>query len=381
MDYKSKYEEQLSKYDALKKQYLDMTSSSEYEQIIVSMPFELLSAKHTYEILELFKNLTTKPKIKFTSVEEAEVLYNSLKTFPQKSKELLDCASYIVTLDSLVKEINDFVKESPYLTESLMIEEKQYLSDIAKDCLENIPEGQKLITMDFRYNYIESCLYCLSKEDLARLVSENMIKSSDLDHISLSGNEQYEENLKYLCFLTNHKKIIEKSFELRLKGVKFENEDGSSRQSILKDMKTAKKEGKEIKLETKKYVYTPPVGLPEPAVGIYWEGKCIGNLPAPVSKEIEENFINSQLSAEFKDIVGGSDTTYYGCEITLNVIASKLNREMIENNITELENKKKEIENIDSEDKNKKLTDLENLLKTKKKELEKLTSYEKEEIS
>ncbi len=340
MDYNDKFDAQKRKYDELKQKYEELVLSDTYQRIVTSMPFELLAAKQTMETLELFTKLQTKPKIIFHSVEEAEVLYNNLKNFTVNSKSLLDCAAYIESVDSLIKEINELVDDSPYLSESLKIDNDVYLSGIAKDCLRNLPNGAKLITCDFKYNYIESCLYSLDKDDLQRLVEKKMIKSKEINHISLTGSEKYEDNLKYLCFLTDHKILTEVSFSTKLKGVKFNNEDGTPRQQILKELDTAVKNGEKPKIILKKYVYHPPVGAAEPAVGVYWNDKCLGNLPAPIARDIEDKYVNSELLAEFNQVVGGGELTY-GLEITVNVIASEINKSMLE---TKLENLKKQLE-------------------------------------
>ena len=373
MDYKTKHDEILSRYEEMKSEYVALTETPEYQKIISVMPFSLLSAKHTYETLELFNNLTVKPKIRFKSVEEAEVLYRNLSYYAKNIQELLDCSAYIVNIDELAKKINDFVDESPYLPSNLKIEEKGYLSDIAKDCLTNLPEYRKLVTFEFRYNFIESCLYSLSSNDLALLVKEKMINTKDIDNISLTGNEKYEENLRHLCLLTNHKKIVERKEDVRLKGVTYNNEDGKSRQAILAKIRADKESGKEIKLVPVKHIYTPPLGNPEPAVSIYYENELIGTLPLATAQEIEESYINSQISVELKEIKGSD---LLGCEVTVSIIAPKLNREFLETTIADLEKQYEEV----SKDPNKKkdIEEIGALLKLKKDEYEKLVACEKD---
>lgn len=323
MKYSEALQSYMDEYNSLKAQYDEMVQSSKYQEAVGTLPFELLSAKQVCETMSLFANLDTKPKILFSSVEEAEVLYSNIRDFKKKLDELLDAASYITEVDTLTDKINHLIDNAPYLPRNLKLCNNKYLAQIAADCLQELPKYPKLASYEFLYNFVESCLYSFNKEQLQTLVSKQIIKDNTIDKIALNGTEKYEENLQYLCFLTGHKEIITDSFLLKLKGVKFKNDDGTERQEILKEMKQAVLKGENINLRVEKYVYQPDIGKAEPAVRVLWNDKCIGLLPAPVAAEIEEKHENSQLKAEFQSIGGGGDVLY-GCEIKLNLVAPKL---------------------------------------------------------
>lgn len=147
----------------------------------------------------------------FSSVEEAEVLYGNIRNFKKKMDELLDAASYIMEVDTLTDKINVLVDNAPYLPGNLKLYNNKYLSQIAADCLQELPNYPKLASYEFLYNFVESCLYSFNKEQLQALVSKKIIKGITIDKIALNGTEKYEENLQYLCFLTGHKEIVTNS--------------------------------------------------------------------------------------------------------------------------------------------------------------------------
>lgn len=340
--YQDRANDVLNEYNELKRQYEEKISTDRYQYISSFMPFELLSVKQTLETLDLFSKFEKKPKIVFKTVEEAEVLYDNLKNVTTNADALLDSAAFIENVDNLANKINALVDSSVYLSDSLKVSNTPLLT-IARECLVNLPKRQDLLTFDFRYNFVESCLYCLNKDDIQRLVSKKMITGKDIDHISLSENKQYEENLQYLCMLTDHKDIIKKTYETRLKGVMFQNPDGTQRQDILKELQMAVNNKEPINLTVRRYTYTPPQGQPEPAIGIDWKGKCIGNLPLVTTQEIVEKYDNCRFRAEFEQVIGGGDKNF-GCVIKFHALASKVNRPNLIKQLNDLEAKLPEIE-------------------------------------
>lgn len=211
MKYSEALQSYMDEYNALKAQYDEMVQSSKYQEAVGMLPFELLSAKQVCETMSLFATLDTKPKIIFSSVEEAEVLYDNIRNFKKKLDELLVAASYIMEVDTLTDKINVLVDNAPYLPGNLKLCNNKYLSQIAADCLQELPNYPKLASSEFLYNFVESCLYSFNKEQLQALVSKKIIKGITIDKISLNGTEKYEENLQYLCFLTGHKEIVTNS--------------------------------------------------------------------------------------------------------------------------------------------------------------------------
>ncbi len=330
MNYTEALQEQTKKYTQLKSEYDEMISSDRYARLASSIPFELLAAKQTCETLEVFDHLKAKPRLHFSNVEEAEVLSRNISRFVRASKNILDDAAFLNNVASIAEQINALVVSSPYLSKSLCVFHDKQLSKLAYECLELIPKFPQYATFDFRYNFVESCLYCLSDQDLDHLVSRNIIKARDTEHLSRIENPtspeeiKYEKNLAHLCMILNRPVPYVETMKVRLKGVTFKNEDGSDRQEVLKEIAEAKKSGKEIKLETEEYVYSNPEKNiePQPAIRILWNKKCAGNLAADLVKSIKEDYINPTLTVDYGTVIGGSDLAY-GMEIKLHIHASE----------------------------------------------------------
>lgn len=324
------YEEQLKKvldeYNILNTKYQELTASDTYHKILSTMPFEFLDASQLYGKLELFSRLDVKPKMKFDTLDEAIVFYQSLLNCKANIKPLLEQASYIAEVGALASQINDLAMSSPYLGPNYIVIPNEEVIGIAEKCLSQLPNYPNVMTKTFRWNYIESVIRCLDIEDLAKMCEQKIIKAGDLDHISLIETEnQYKEKLLFLCDLLQHPHPVIQSYELKLKGVTFPNEDGSSRQENLNLLRIYAEQNptEEIVLTAENYTYTPEIGNPEPAIKIAWNGKVIGNVARDVATEIVERFKNPQFTSTLKSVTGGGEVTS-GCIIHLNVLATEL---------------------------------------------------------
>ncbi len=101
----------------------------------------------------------------------------------------------------------------------------------------------------------------------------------------------------------------------RVAGVTYDNDDGSSRQEIISQIKKDKEyNSTENKLDFKEYSYEG-----KPALAVFIDGKQVGNVPANrvdfLLEEIEKDHL---VSAEL-EFLGGGDLSY-GIKITLGII-------------------------------------------------------------
>lgn len=324
MSYQEYYNASMEEYSSMLEKYNAAVSSQRYCDILSSMPFEFLNATHLCEKLSLYEKLENKPRMFFNSFEEAKVFYKNLTSFKSKMSKLLEDATYVTETERLAKEINEFVLNNPYLGRALCVEYNNEIANIAERCLVEIPTYPSLLTKKFRWSFIESSILSLPIEDVKALAECKIIKSSDIDHISLSENvEGYHEKIAFLCDYLEHPQPVIASYELKLKGVTFPNDDGTSRQENLAELKRYIKENSlaTVVLTAESYEYVPEVGAPEPAIKISWDGKCIGNIAKDVAAEINEKFVNPQFTAMLKNLSGGENNMSIGCTIQFSIVA------------------------------------------------------------
>lgn len=331
MTYAEKYQHDLEKYNHLLKNYEELITSPKYHEIISTLPFEFLKALHLCETLTLYDSLKKKPRMKFSSLEEVKVFYKNLTSFNNTVNGLLEEASYLVKIGKWANNINDFIDKSAFLNDSFYIVPNDEVINLARRCLLEIPKYPQLLTKKFRWNFIESAIYSLKLEDLKELVTLNIIKPNDLDHISLiEEKNNYQEKIKELCILLNHPEPIIASYDLKLKAVTFDNEDGSSRQENLKALKfyAENHPNEQIPLTTNIYTYVPEIGAPEPAISVAWDGKIIGNIARVAAEEIVTLYNSPQMKATLNMVSGSREKDMkFGCNIHLEVIAPKYVKE------------------------------------------------------
>lgn len=332
MNYKESLQESLNRYEELKKKYDEMIGDKIFDYIRTTLPFRFLKARYIIETLALYQELNT--RITCKTGEEAVTQYNDICKFKNEKDELLDHAAYMQEVIQLKNEINALVNDNPYLSANMSLPSFGRLERIIQDCLKEIPRYKELMTIAFRTNFIESCLESLNENDIALLLEKKVIKPKDLDTINLSGSEKYQHNIQYLCEITGHTEICIKSIQTKVKGTTFKNDDGTSRQDILKEMDAyMKKEKKSPELKAVAYTYTPENGTPEPAVKIMWQDKTIGGIAKDIVKDISNSYLNPHFAVELKKINGGQDGLNYGCDIELKIYSS----DMLKSNTEERE--------------------------------------------
>lgn len=330
MNYEKNLQKSLDEYQKLKDEYDSFVTSDRFRTIKATMPFDFLKAKYLLEILSLYDELEGKVRLNFVSGDEAALIITDLVKFKKIAPNILEDASYIVEASKLSDKINELVRTNEYLSSSMMVEAPGKISKIASECLEQIPTFK--LKKEFRFGFIESCINSLSEPELNKLLAKKIIKSSDLDKISLKGSEKYEKNIAYLAEITGHS-IIKKQLIKTLKGVSFANPDGTKRQDLLKALKTYQASGKTPHLSGVFEMFTPDMGAPEPSVRIMWDDyvdgdNTLGFLPREVAENIHKNYKdNTTYKVELKDIRGGGDVAY-GIEINFNIIATEYQEEI-----------------------------------------------------
>lgn len=106
------------------------------------------------------------------------------------------------------------------------------------------------------------------------------------------------------AFNTSKQNII-REFNTKVVGVTFGNDDGSSRQAIIKSCK----EGEKITLKP-----VPTAEYPD-AIGVFNKhGKQLGHVNAELASEIKYRYINNPMSVTVNNITGGDDKNY-GCNL------------------------------------------------------------------
>lgn len=323
MSYTMKYKQDMERYKELLATYTAITDSKQYREIYDTMPFEFLNAKQKAETLELCKDIGKDSVFKFTRADDAISFYNSVCDLKRNIDTLLESASCIVEASKVAEEMNELVEDSVYLPNNLKIDAHSRVTEMAKECLAVLPGYPNLMTKSFLHSFIESCIDCLDKDGLAKMVEFKIIKPAVLNEIRLFGSDHYKENISHLQVLMNVPKILSEHHLVRLTGTTFKNEDGSDRQEILASLKEAEKP---VDIKCVPTMYTPEVGTPENAVEVHWKESCLGYVPRDVVGQMYHKYKNPQFEGEFKQVVGGGSVKY-GCEIDLGIVAAEYLKE------------------------------------------------------
>ena len=172
MGYKELQKKAMDDYNLLKKEYDEITENQSYMDASEQMPFAFLEAKQKAEVLKLYKDKYDKDDapFKFKRADEAIIFLRSIVDLKKSSEDILENASIIVRAGEIADKINKHVDDSPFLPDTLKIEENVFLMDLACDCLKVIPEYPSLLTKDFKTSYVQSCLENLSENSIRKLL-------------------------------------------------------------------------------------------------------------------------------------------------------------------------------------------------------------------
>lgn len=334
------------KYKELLFVYEKETNSEKYKKIIREVPYEFLNAIQLCEQLNLIDKIKSiNIHMNFNDADDAYNFYYNIVSFKKDINELIEKANYILKIQELKDNLNQFVNENNL--NSLLqidngIDELVFYAKIITDILPNYP---KLLSTKFRINFIESCIIALDVEELNTLCERKVILAQDISKISLVENtDNYINKVNSICDYYNLPHIQTENLQFSLKGTSYPNEDGSSRQDNIKLLNDFIKENPNIKIEldTKPFIFhNPKTNQDESAILYTWNNRGIGCAPREIATEIYENIKSPQFITYLNNIRGGKhENSLYGCGISTNIYTS----EPYEKSLNKDENDKDEIE-------------------------------------
>ena len=323
--YNNKVSEAIEKRDELVRAYLGLTDNEQYQSVKQWAPFELTNAKHACEVLALVKDADAPVRMTFSSAEEARQLFAQIMGVKKKAPLLLEAATMIVSAAEAADAVNDFVDGNPYLPSGTGVSKQAGAEEVARECLEVLPDYPSLLTRKFKTTFVESCLSCLSFEDVSSLVVAKIIVPADLDHVRLVGEGRtagrYQDNLSKVCALFGRGVKVLELENQHLKGVSFKNADGTDRQALILGLKRDAEQGY-VELDVENTTYVPEDGRPEPAAEVSYKGQRIGFIAADLVKRVHSEFESPTFSVQLEEVTGqGTPGTLYGCDVTVKVTA------------------------------------------------------------
>lgn len=319
MTYDQHYEKAKKEYDTLCEHYENYIDNPEYMIAVYEAPFSMMRTLYLANRIDLYTKAAKdkKPMFKFNSVQEAISTYHDILNYDKNIEDLLNQASLIVSTNEAAEAINAFVQKSVYLDNGLQIHqdiENKDIVSIATDCLTILPKCSKEITQDFKTSLLCEMMLQFEEPQIVLLASKGIFTPDDIPNIlerETTSNDKFKKNLAVLCKGFHITSIPIQKFDVNLKGVTFNNDDGINRQEHLKELNnviSVLKQFPEITLVPN--IFTPKVGDPEPSVSVYWGEKLLGFLPKDVAKALHEQYKDFPLSASIVKIVGGNDVTY-----------------------------------------------------------------------
>lgn len=331
LNYNNMYEYENKKYQELLKKYNNALSNPKYIDAIYNSSFDFLRISYLYDRLDLYLSFPkeSRPIFKFTSVQDAISTYSDLMNFNKNSSELLDKATLINYVSEIKNNINKLVKKSNYLSNELLIDDNSKVEMFAMDCLKNVPNI--VINDELRNNILVDMVNQFDEKQITGLAKIHLIKSTDIDMLSNRViTKKAKDNLKVICTFYNMQIVPIKSVNVRLKGVTFNNDDGSSRQEYLKELKEKVDSGISVSaLTLEPFIYKPELGDGEPAIKVLWGEKQLGFLPKDAVLDLQNNYEGKIITAKVKNISGG-DKVPLGLELTMDICEKAKSKELEE---------------------------------------------------
>lgn len=317
MGYLEERNKQYEKYEKMWKAWDEVINKTDYFNICSQMPFEFLRAKQSAETLTLVKEMGEDSKLKFSRVDEAISLYSKIVNTMKDKDTLLDNASLIVKADDLAKEINAFVDSTPYLSDNLKVSEGGSVVSIANQVIKMLPDYPELMTRSFLRIYIESCIDSFSKEGLALVAKAKCITKNGLTDIRKDGTPEFKQKLEYLKEILGVPAVIHYP-KITVVGVTYSNDDGVSRQELLRAMK----EADNLKITLNPTVFEKD-GVSKPAIEVLWGNSLVGYLGQELASNLTSNYSNASYEVQDAFVRGGTDGLSFGLSIDFDVIVPR----------------------------------------------------------
>lgn len=122
----------------------------------------------------------------------------------------------------------------------------------------------------------------------------------------------YNRNKSGAGAVGSSKLSVIRDFNTKVVGVTFGNDDGSSRQEIIKNSKA----GEDIIFKP-----VPTADYPD-AIGVFNKrGQQLGHLNAELAAEMKNKYTNNPMSVTINNITGGGDKNY-GCNLHIIIYAA-----------------------------------------------------------
>lgn len=270
--------------------------------------------------MRLFAELENPDYPPFSSKDEYITTRLRLAGFTERKIELLDAAATIYTYEENIRRCNALFEKSILDESSYIPGQNDSIYALTKQLLKTANDFGKYLTPEFLFAISVSAVESLSESDILSLVENGFITEDDIEKmLDIQG---IEDKIARLSDTLGIQPPITETHEIKLKGVTYANEDGSSKQEYLKELSNAT--NKEISIVP--YIFhNPKNNQDEPAAKVMWGEKCIGNLPASFMIELDDRFKNVSFSAELDRVVGGNDFNY-GCYIHLTVTGRPKNK-------------------------------------------------------
>lgn len=126
-------------------------------------------------------------------------------------------------------------------------------------------------------------------------------------------NKQAATGAAPVMHIDMNKLSVVRDFHTKVVGVTFNNDDGSSRQAIIKNSKI----GEDIIVK-----HLPTAEYPD-AIGVFnKKGQQLGHLSQSVAAEIKNEFGYNPMSITISNITGGGDYNY-GCNLHIIIYAKQ----------------------------------------------------------
>lgn len=325
MNYQEKMNEQVQKYTELRKRYDELVENSSYRVAMFEGPFEFINTKWKISFLSMYEHLGKEEshfgKNVFSSVQEASDFFLSLVALKKKSASVLENASIINQAQKAAIELNEFVKNSGYLADSLTIPVDNNLLTLTEDILRELPEMSNLLTKEFKHSFVQSMLDTFPTEDITKLVQMKIISANDFEFLRIDGTPEYLQKLKALQHALGIENIHMETLMTRIAGTTFQNESGTTGQEVLKSL-----DGKKlpIALESQATKWKPAGETTERnAIKLSHDSKMIGYVPQQDVDYLYGKYEEPKVDVSLEQLTGGG-TANYGAQIKVSVIARDL---------------------------------------------------------